>query len=191
MDPSFQLPVIVNKMLDQKWKNEKKPAEKPINFKRFKDDSAAKLQYFKEKAKKVQDVFEENLQKADLKKSDWLNVVPVPVDYSTFTKLELTAAKEKSGKSGKKGIGFGIGPRLPLSEKEKWIQKVPLYNSHSEKLLDPKNDNMPGPSAYSIISHWHGKKSKKDKENNAEKLPNYFKKVSKGPVINPYYAKLD
>ena len=131
------------------------------------------------------------LDKAALKKNEWLSTVPVPLAYQTFAKLEQLNSKDKDGKSQKKGLGFGVGSRLPLSEKEKWLKKVELYNSHSDKQLDPKLDNLPGPSAYSIISHWQGKKSKKDKENAAEKQQNFFKVTSKGPVISPYYARIN
>ena len=114
--------------------------------------------------------------------------LPLPVHFLTFEKL----AHATSGKDGsqKKGLGFGIGPRLPLSEKEKWQAKVQRYNSTRDIAIDPNTDPMPAPNAYSLIAHWPGKKTKKTAKDGAEKLPNILTKVSKGPVFSPYYVKI-
>lgn len=114
--------------------------------------------------------------------------LPLPADYATFQRLLTLQAKNKGVKTSKGGNGMGIGPRIPLTEKEKWELKVQRWNQHSEKQLDPEKDAQPGPMAYSLVAQWAAKKSKKDAQ--AEQLPNIFKSLSKGPVINPYYLRI-
>lgn len=69
--------------------------------------------------------------------------------------------------------------------------KLERYNSNSAKTIDPKADPVPGPMSYSLISHWPGKKMRKANNKENEKLPNFLKKISKGPVISPYYMKIN
>jgi len=112
--------------------------------------------------------------------------MPLPNDYQTFDKICQIQNKSRETKSQKKGLGFGIGTRIPLDEKEKWAIKVERYNKNSDKPLDPKSDIIPGPLTYNLIANWGGKRGKKDKEN--QKEPNIFKVMTKEPRINPYYA---
>lgn len=175
--------------LNKKMTEIKKQQEGFLNFKKFKEETIEKKEYLKGKIQKENDYTQEMLIKISMDAKELKKVIPVPVDYETFEKINLLKTKEKGLGSQKKTLGFGVGVRMPLSEKEKWVNKVEIYNSHSEKRLDPKLDNLPGPSAYSLISHWAEKKLKNEKEEDGIKKMNYFKLTSKGPVISPYYAK--
>jgi len=185
-----QHPDTPTQMLLKKMKEAKKPTETFLSFKKFKDETSEKKEYLKEKKQKENDYTQEMLRKISMDVKELKHVVPVPMDYETFEKIGLQKMREKGSASQKKTLGFGVGSRMPLSEKEKWVNKVERYNCHSEKRLDPKLDNLPGPSAYSLISHWAGKKPRREKEGEGTKKMNFFKLASKGPIINPYYAKL-
>lgn len=114
---------------------------------------------------------------------------PLPVDIATFERGLLSQAKSKDAGSQKKGLGFGVGSRLPLSEVERWGIKLGKWNSHAEKPVDPTKDPMPGPMAYNLIATWGSKAGKKENQD-GQKLPNIFKATSHGPKINAYYAHL-
>ena len=157
-----------------------------LSHKKFKEILDEKEKYKKTKLENERERVEQLTGKVsfDLKQLP----VPLPGDFETFEKMLQINAKTKDTKSQKKSLGFGVGSRLPLSDKEKWALKVEKYNRYSAKALDPKNDTIPSPMAYDLIANWAGKKSKKDKENQNQKLPNIFKSVSKGPSISPYYV---
>jgi hypothetical protein len=116
--------------------------------------------------------------------------IPIPANFTTFERLSQSYALLGKEKSSKKSLGFGVGPRIPLSNKEKWQAKVEKYNVNAATALDPKMDPLPAPNAYSLISHWPGKKSKKASKSDQATLPNILSKISKGPSISPYYVKL-
>lgn len=158
-----------------------------MSSKKFKELLAGKEKYQKEKA----ELEEQRLQNLANRISFDLKQLPnpLPTDFETFEKSLICSKKEKEQKSQKKGLGFGIGQRIPLTDKEKWVLKVERYNINKVEKIDPSVDNCPGPLAYSLIANWPGKISKKDKEGN-KKLPNIFKVASTGPSINPYYVNL-
>ncbi len=151
---------------------------------------------FKERQKEVKN-YEKN---KNIRKKDRLNDLrdkvkfdvrhkntPIPVDINTFDKLQKEY--EKLNKKGKTW-GFGVGSRVPLDEKTKWEKKVKNYNKYSEKPLNAKSDPQPGPAHYSLICHWKGKVTRKNKDE-MNKKPNFLSKISKGPQINPYYKKFN
>ena len=113
----------------------------------------------------------------------------LPVDFSTFERSLIENGKQRETKSGKKGLGFGVGPRMPLSEMDRWELKVGQWNAHSEKQVDVKKDATPGPMAYSLVANWGCRPTKKETDEN-KKLPNIFKSTSNGPKINAYYARM-
>jgi hypothetical protein len=119
--------------------------------------------------------------------------LPIPVDIITFEKLAKKSETEKKQNSQKKGLGFGVGPRIPLNDKEKWLTKVNRYNTFAVTPIDPKADPLPGPSTYSLISHWADKKliKSKAKSKDMTKPINFLRKISKGPVFSPYYSKIN
>ena len=169
--------------------NAKHPEGK-ITFKRFKDLEREKKELHKKMKDLEKDKMDVILSQSRVDPS--ILPVPLPADIKTFSRIALQQAKEGKEGGQKKGLGFGVGPRIPLSNKEKWQAKVPLYNTHADKPLDLKADPTPAPNAYSLISYWPGKKeSKPSKRTESEgKLPNILAKVSKGPVFSPYYVKI-
>jgi len=123
--------------------------------------------------------------------------LPLPADIVTFDKLAKLSEVEKKQNSQKKGLGFGVGPRIPLNDKERWLSKISKYNTFAANPLDPNVDPLPGPSTYSLISHWADKKlvkskgKDKGKDKDTAKPINFLAKVSKGPVFSPYYTKVN
>lgn len=168
----------------------KKESEKLFGFKKFKEFEEEKKNFFKNKKEREVNFAEEVIKKTNISPEDIDNQLPLPADYVTFEKINKICLKEKSTKSQKKGLGFGVGDRIPLSDKDKWLKKVQRYNMNSTSNIDASIDNIPGPSAYSLISHWAGKKPRKEPEKKVESH-NYFKVVTKGPELNPYYACYD
>ena len=179
----------VTKMFTKKLKKKKKPEQSFLSYKKFKEESASKRQFFKEKRLREKNHMEEIMGKLSIDPKELQNAIPMSLTYETFARLNKIYSKMKSLRSTKKTIGMGIGERIPLSDKEKWIKKVELYNSHSEQRIDPKLDNTPGPAAYSIVSHWAGKKPHKEKAQSTDRKLNFFKATSSGPHISPYYSK--
>ena len=160
-----------------------------LNHKKFKESIKIKAEFENKKVELERDRLAGLVDKVsfDLKRLP----VPLPVDFETFEKGLLIQSESKEDKSQKKGNGFGVGSRMPLSDKEKWGIKVARWNEKCEKQMDPKLDNQPGPLAYSLIAHWKGKINKKKKNaDEQEKLPNIFKCVSRGPNISQYYAQI-
>lgn len=162
-----------------------------MSFKKFKEVESEKKGYFKDKRERERDFANDVLAKLSMDPKDLKNTIPLPVDYDTFERLNVTYSKNKGTASQKKTMGFGVGSRIPLSEKEKWVNKVQKYNSRSDKAIDPKNDPQPGPPAYSLVCHWAGKKPRKEKEADKIEKSNFLKHISRGPIISPYYSKYD
>ncbi len=166
-----------------------KPDQNKLTFARYKEILKEKKE-FRSKIKQI----DEEKQADMLAKSGVdpkLLPVPIPANFTTFERLSQIYTIAGKEKSQKKGLGFGVGPRILLNDKERWVLKVKQYNSNSAKTIGPKADPMPGPLSYSLISHWPGKKSRKAKAKENEKLPNFLKSVSRGPVISPYYLKIN
>lgn len=159
-----------------------------MSFKKFKDTLIERKEYFKEKRTREREYAKEVSAKLSIDPKDLKNPIPLPADYDTFERIHKTMSRDKGAGSQTKSLGFGVGSRMPLSEKEKWMRKVELYNSHSEKAIDPKADNVPGPFSYPLICHWAGKKPHKEKDVPKEPQRNFMKHITKGPSINPYYA---
>ncbi len=119
--------------------------------------------------------------------------LPLPADIITFERLAKESEIEKKQNSRKKSLGFGVGPRIPLNDKEKWMTKVNRYNTFAATKIDPKADPLPGPSTYSLISHWADRKliQSQEKSKDTTKPINFLQKISKGPVFSPYYSKIN
>lgn len=161
-----------------------------MSFKKYQDCEKDKKNYFKEKRAREREYARELSAKLSIDPKDLRNPIPLPVDYDTFERIQKTMSRDKGSGSQTKSLGFGVGSRMPLSEKEKWVRKVELYNSHSEKTIDPKLDNAPSPFSYPLICHWPGKKPLKEKDVPKEPRRNFMKHITKGPSISPYYAHL-
>lgn len=164
-------------------KNFKKPEERGINYKKFKDRIKEKKNYQKEKLDREKERLNHVKEKVNFNINQ-LNK-PIPPDYNTFDKL---AEKYKEINRKKKTWGFGVGSKIPEAKHVKWKKKMEIKNTYAEKKIDLKKDPTPGPAHYSLISHWKGKTNKKNKEK-LDKLPHHLSKLSKGPVINAYYRK--
>ena len=106
-----------------------------LNLKKFKELEEEKDRLLKTKVQNEKVRLEglSNKVSFDLKRLP----VPLPANFSTFEMLRHTKEKVKGGTSQKKGLGFGVGSRIPLNEKEKWALKVEKYNKNSKKTLDP------------------------------------------------------
>lgn len=165
-----------------------KPPEGFLSYKKFADQSAEKAEYVKQKKLREKEFAQEAIAKLSIDPKDIKNPVPVPVAYPTFSKMALEQSRDRTG-SQKKGLGFGVGPRMPLTDQERWVNKVRRYNINSAKTIDTKTDAHPGPPAYSLICHWAGKRPHKEKENAKEEQRNHLRAISRGPAINPYYAR--
>ncbi len=130
----------------------------------------------------------ELLIKSNINPKDLLQ--PLPVSYTTFEKLFKTMEVNRKENSQKKGLGFGVGPRLPLSDQDKWKVKVERYNITRENPIDPNLDIIPAPNAYPLIAYWPGKIGKNSEKNGPKKASNILKVISKGPIFSPYYTKI-
>ena len=165
-------------------------AEGKVGYKKFQEAAKARQEYFKNKKQKEEERIDELKGKVtfDVKALP----EPIPADIDTFQRTLKLNAKDKDKGTSNKGNGMGVGPRMPLSEKERWVKKVERYNINASEPIDAKKDPAPAPNSYSLISYWPGKKMKKRKaKENEEKLPNILSKISKGPIISVYYAKHD
>ena len=164
-------------------KKMKKVEEKGISYKKYKDKLKEKKSYQKNKLEREKERLSHVKEKVNFNINK-LNK-PIPVNYNTFDKL---SEKFKNINKKKKTWGFGVGSKIPKDENTKWLKKMEIKNKYAEKKINTKIDPTPGPAHYSLISHWKGKTTKKNKEK-LEKLPHHLSKISKGPVINAYYRK--
>ena len=168
-----------------------KLVENKLSLTKIKEIEKERAAFHAKMQEKEQERLQEIYAKTNINPSEI--PLPLPVDITTFDKLARLSEVERKQNSLKKGLGFGVGPRIPLNDKERWTCKVSKYNTFAATPIDPNNDPLPGPSTYNLISQWAEKKLDKAKNKSKEtsKPINYFAKISKGPAISPYYLKIN
>lgn len=156
----------------------------------MKENFRAKSEYFKNKRDQEEEFLENVKEEQNLPKKYFIK--PIPADFDTFELIrEKVGIKSEKNFKGKKNSNFmGTQPRFPLSARESWAKKVENYNKSASDPIDPKMDPSPGPQTYSLVSHWPGKKIKKQAQGEKdERKPNFFKATTKGVSFKPYHSK--